>query len=84
MKQKFTFLMAMLCLTVVAMAAQPQLKQQRACDVVKMEQQNGKMVAVPNVAETNYQDNFSLYSPTQAPRRAEGESTDSATVTFII
>ena len=83
MKQKFTFLMAMLCITVVAMAAQPQLKQQRACDVVKMEQQNGKMVAVPNVAETNYQDNFSLYSPTQAPRRAEGESTDSATVTFI-
>ena len=88
MKQKITLLMAVLCLMAVAMAAQPK-QPQRACDVVKMEQQKGKTVYTPNkhvsknASEAKQQSNFRYYNPQQSPILTEGGSTDTATVTLM-
>ena len=88
MKQKITLLMAVLCLMAVAMAAQPK-QPQRACDVVKMEQQKGKAVYTPakqvskNASEAKQQGNFRYFTSQQPPRLTQSESTDTATVTLI-
>ncbi|MBR1474275.1 MAG: hypothetical protein IJ613_01715 [Muribaculaceae bacterium] len=88
MKQKITLLMAVLCLMAMSMAAQPK-QPQRACDVVKMEQQKGKAVYTPakqvskNASEAQQQGNFRYYNPQQSPILTEGGSTDTATVTLM-
>jgi hypothetical protein len=95
MKQKITYLVAMLCLTALVMSAQPlpQPKQpQRACDIVRIKQQKGKTIYTPakqvnkNASEAQQQANFRYYSSRQsqnAPRLAESELTDTATVTLM-
>ena len=80
--------MAVLCLMAMSMAAQPK-QPQRACDVVKMEQQKGKAVYTPakqvskNASEAQQQGNFRYYNPQQSPILTEGGSTDTATVTLM-
>lgn len=82
MKQKITYLMAMLCLTALVMSAQPQPKQpQRACDIVKMsftDKDSKTQISreTASVQKTTYQ----YFSQDTFTKPQKSSSTDSATV----
>lgn len=92
MKQKFTILVAMICLMAFVMSAQPHPKQsQRACDVMKLEQQKGETQYAPtkqtirNASEAQQLDNLCYITTQQSPSPlfAESESADTVTVKLM-
>ena len=82
MKQKITYLMAMLCLTALVMSAQPQPKQpQRACDVVKMnfvDKESKTQISRECASVLN--NTYQYYSEDNIAQPQKASSPDSATV----